>query len=178
MFSVTFRFLKERGGKGFTLIELLVVVAIIGLLSSVVLVTFRNMRASARDAHRIAEIDQFYKVLEVCYLAKGIYPKDVWDVTGTGWEYTFSCGSCYGSFEEALEECTKADLKDPINESPLAYYYFYFEPDATTYNGVQINNVCKGRYALMTHLELSKYEKIICFDEPDYYEYWAVLGLD
>jgi prepilin-type N-terminal cleavage/methylation domain-containing protein len=169
---------KIRDQRSFTLIELLVVIAIIGLLSSIVLVALTPARAKARDGRRMTEINQFYKLLEVCYSETGGYPSsdDIWDSSGLGWKYGFSCGPCYGNFDNAIKQCTDAKLKDPINVDPLAYYYFYFEPTATTYNGVSINDICKGHYALMTHLESPTYQNGICFDEPNQYEYWAVLG--
>lgn len=142
-------------------------------------------RARARDAHRMIEIDQFYKILELCYADTGNYPdseldpelSQIWDIYGTGWRYGFSCGPCHGNFENTLKTCTTAEIKDPINKGDLAYYYFYFEPDATTYHGVPINDVCKGHYALMAHLELPEYENTpMCFDEFNQYEFWRILS--
>ena len=60
--------------KGFTLIELLVVIAVIGLLSSIVLVSLKDVRAKARDARRKQEIAQIMKALEFYYLDNGQYP--------------------------------------------------------------------------------------------------------
>ncbi len=54
--------------KGFTLIEMLVVIAIVGLLSSVVVVGLGGAREKARDARRIADIRQIQNALEVEYL--------------------------------------------------------------------------------------------------------------
>ena len=169
--------------ESFTLIELLVVIAVISLVGAIVLVSLTAAKARARDAHRMIEINQFLKVLTICFAEQGDYPDsdldpgldEIWDAHGTGWKYGSSCGPCHGNFENAIRPCTTAEVKDPINEGELAYYYFYFEPDATTYNGVPISDECKGRYALMAHLESSTYEKAICFDEPDKYEYWMVL---
>lgn len=173
---------RIRNQRSFTLIELLVVVAVIGLLATIVLVSLTSAKARARDAHRMIEINQFFKVLTICYSDQGNYPDSdsepipqIWDAYGTGWKYGFSCGPCAGNFENAIKQCTTAEIKDPINEGELAYYYFYFEPDATTYNGVPINDECKGHYALMAHLEGPRHENAICFDEPDQYEYWVVL---
>ncbi len=53
--------------KGFTLIEMLVVVAIIGILSSVVVVGLSSARSKARDARRIADIREIQNKLETNY---------------------------------------------------------------------------------------------------------------
>jgi len=54
--------------KGFTLIEMLVVVAIIGLLSSTILVGLGNARSKARDARRISDLRQIQTGLENYYI--------------------------------------------------------------------------------------------------------------
>ncbi|MDO8429923.1 MAG: type II secretion system protein [bacterium] len=63
-----------KNNKGFTLIEILVVVAIVGLLSSVVLVGLGGVRAKGRDAKRLAEIRQVQNALELYYSKCGFYP--------------------------------------------------------------------------------------------------------
>ena len=74
---------------GFTLIELLVVIAIIALLSSVVLASLTTARMRARDARRIAELDQIKLALELYYDAKGYYPPSNcgWDCNGYRYSY-------------------------------------------------------------------------------------------
>lgn len=61
---------NKRGG--FTLIEMLVVVAIIGLLSSVVVVGVGGARQKARDTKRVADIRSIETYLEIKYTTE--YP--------------------------------------------------------------------------------------------------------
>ncbi|MDP3993506.1 MAG: prepilin-type N-terminal cleavage/methylation domain-containing protein [bacterium] len=60
--------------KGFTLIELLVVIAVIGLLSSIVLVSLNSARVKARDARRVADLRQISVALELYYDRYNAYP--------------------------------------------------------------------------------------------------------
>lgn len=53
--------------KGFTLIELLVVIAVIGMLSSIVLVSMGGARKKARDARRQSDLRQISSAMELCY---------------------------------------------------------------------------------------------------------------
>jgi prepilin-type N-terminal cleavage/methylation domain-containing protein len=53
--------------KGFTLIELLVVIAIIGILASVVLISFSSSTAKSRDSGRMQELKQIQMALRLYY---------------------------------------------------------------------------------------------------------------
>lgn len=66
--------MKIKTQKGFTLIELLVVISIIGVLSSIVLVSLNNAKARARDAIRLSDIKQIQTALSVYYEEHGAYP--------------------------------------------------------------------------------------------------------
>lgn len=61
--------------KGFTLIELLVVITIIGILSTMVLVSLGGARIKARDARRESDIRQIVLAMELAYSDDEIYPQ-------------------------------------------------------------------------------------------------------
>lgn len=60
------KFFKKKL-KGFTLVELLVVISIIGILSSLVLVSLGGARSKARDARRESDIRQIMLAMELDY---------------------------------------------------------------------------------------------------------------
>lgn len=59
--------------KGFTLIELLVVIAIIGILASIVLVSFPGASKKAKDSRVISAIAQARTVMTYIYANEGTY---------------------------------------------------------------------------------------------------------
>ena len=58
----------------FTLIELLVVISIIGLLSSIAIVSMNSARTRARDGKRQADIKQIVTAMQLYYDTNGKYP--------------------------------------------------------------------------------------------------------
>ena len=66
--------MKNLTKKGFTLVELLVVISIIGLLSTIAIVSLGSARAKSRDTKRIADMKQISTALEQYYSDLGGYP--------------------------------------------------------------------------------------------------------
>lgn len=62
--------------RGFTLIELLAVVTIIGLLSTVGMVSYDSARQSSRDAKRVSDAKQLQQALEIYFEYHDGYPDD------------------------------------------------------------------------------------------------------
>ena len=62
-----------KNRKAFTIIELLVVVVIIGLLATLVFLTFSNSRARSRDSARLSDVNQIRQALNLYWQASGVY---------------------------------------------------------------------------------------------------------
>jgi len=102
--------------KGFTLIELLVVIAVIGIISSLVLVSMGEARAKARDSRRKSDIDQVRRALELYYIDNGQYPLSGGAVSpNSGW--TNSNHSSWDNLATDLRPYLAGLPKDPVNSS-------------------------------------------------------------
>jgi prepilin-type N-terminal cleavage/methylation domain-containing protein len=66
--------MRCRTKTGFTLVELLVIVAIIGILSTIVIVSLVQARKKARTIAVISEVKQLVNALELYYSKYGHYP--------------------------------------------------------------------------------------------------------
>ena len=126
--------MHSRYNKGFTLIELLLVIAIIGLLSSIVLVSLQGARASARDAIRLSDMRQIQLALELYYDSYGRYPLNT-DNDCSGWDAGYNGGPDSGDpFIKPLEE---ADLFARTPGDPTAtgncggYAYYRYDAGAS-----------------------------------------------
>ncbi len=123
--------------KGFTLIELLVVISIIGLLASIMLLAFNNVRFKARDAKRIADMKQIVTALSFYYDDnQSSYPPVNPAAQGAGgWEVSYNTG-----FLSSLSKYLGSSPKDPINgydggslfTRAGSYYYAYYNYPASS----------------------------------------------
>ncbi len=81
--------------KGFTLVELLVVITVIGILSTVAMMSFQEVREQARDKTRMATIKEIQLALASYFDLYGEYPEpcdsDVADWSGSVKAGTFQC---------------------------------------------------------------------------------------
>ena len=124
--------------KGFTLIELLVVISIIGLLSSIVLTSVNSARAKARDARRIADLNQIQTALEFFYDSQGRYPQSPGAPTWDGhWQYFSNClesgndcGFTVSGYASAMLKVPQDPRDDPATLSDADPTYYYAYPNA------------------------------------------------
>ncbi|MBU1127348.1 type II secretion system GspH family protein [Patescibacteria group bacterium] len=106
--------------RGFTLIELLIVMAIIGILASIGLVSFRSSQAKARDAQRKSDLSQMQRALEAYFNDKGEYPEvDSLPLAGDEW------------IDTDVDDGTLYMKSFPAD--PKSYTYLYERPTTTSY---------------------------------------------
>ena len=120
--------------RGFTLIELLVVIAIIGLLASIVVASLSTVQAKARDARRVADVDQLRKALTIYSSNYGTYPLATATTTLTA---TSTVGSALIS----------AEAIPTMPNDPSIYEYSYLSDSAGstfTINFCLETNTVKG----------------------------------
>jgi prepilin-type N-terminal cleavage/methylation domain-containing protein len=96
--------------KGFTLVELLVVIAIIGVLATLLLLQLGVARQRARDAKRIADVNQVRTGSELYFDDNGAYPQVA----------TFAA---LGAL--LVPKYLVLLPADPLNISPFIYNYAY-----------------------------------------------------
>lgn len=105
----------------FTLVELLVVISIIAMLTSIVLVSLRGVRAKGRDARRMSDIRQIANAMELAYDdsssncgGENAYPR----ATSTAVLSNVFSKICPGT---GGGDYLNPTPKDPVNSSPYQY---------------------------------------------------------
>jgi len=146
-------FIRRKNKNGFTLVELLIVIAIIGILSSVSMISLEQARAKARDARRLSDVAQARRAVELYFAEYGQYPNiNCHDLAGFA-----GCNSIqypnvgYSSWIRDLTDNMNIRLPDdPINMA----------------NGLDYNNYT---YTGTTHLYILTRADSLSSDFANYY---------
>lgn len=126
--------------KAFTLIEFLVVIALIGLISTFILVSLRSAKAKARDGKRLREIGQIAKALQLYWVDYTYYPENTCPCTAGDWEASDKSPDEFMEYltsyisEVPLDPInTRAGGSGPFGPRPDDYFYAYQSFDSADY---------------------------------------------
>lgn len=125
---------RSRTTSGFTLIELLVATALLVLLSTVVIVSFRSANRTSRDSKRKADLQQARGILETYRLETGSYPNNLSPNQVVSGEIGLMLSLGMSAF-------TANEYVDPVNRDLQMYRYIYRNLPGCTYElGVVMEN--------------------------------------
>lgn len=118
------------------MVELLVVVAIIALLTGMVIVSMRNVKAKARDAERVSEMNSIATVLGLYHNDYNLYPSTAQGIPPEGIYITGT-----DAFSLALEATgyitnvpnDPSDMDSTNCGSLTGYHYYYQSADGRDY---------------------------------------------
>jgi len=131
---------KTRSNDGFTLIELLVSVAIVGILATIALFSFSELRTQVRTTRCISEIRGIEKDIIAYASEKGTYPDSLNDV-GVG-----TLKDPWGHLYEYHPPNTRQFIGQPINDDfDLFSIGFDGQPfAASTQDPESIDDIIRG----------------------------------
>lgn len=113
--------------RGFTLIELLVAIAIIGILSTLGLVSFGEAQKRARDAQRKADLRQIQTALRAYYNEKGRYPESSDDFQIKGCRLALNDVVCSNDVWRLLEQGNYKTYMGLIPKDPKSHSNYRYE---------------------------------------------------
>lgn len=126
--------------KAFTLIEMLVVIAVIGILATVVVVSYGNAQSRSRDTQRVSDLLAVQSAITMYYANNKVYPTTTESVMGSASECS-AWGSQNGAGAEWVD-VVKSELvkylpnwpRDPKNKNlTLGYYCYIYKSDGVDY---------------------------------------------
>ncbi len=126
--------------KGFTLMELLVVMAILGILITVGLTSYKSVQAKSRDSRRKSDMRQIASALELYYNDYDRYPTDTNNViNGCGTAGVSVCA--WGSVFQTLKAdgvSVKTMYMPKLSGDPVGTYNYYYDVYGSQGKGYQL----------------------------------------
>jgi prepilin-type N-terminal cleavage/methylation domain-containing protein len=120
--------------KGFTLIELLVVIAIIGILTSVLTVSFSTARKASRDAKRISDLHSIKLALEAYYNDYLTYPTNIYNTFNGSDGFNPSMDGLAGRYLSIIPTDPSSTAACTAGNQPSCYFYWAYASDSVMNN--------------------------------------------
>lgn len=138
----------QNKSKGFTIVELLIVIVVIGILATLVIVTFTGIQQKARDSKRKTDIGAIQSSLENYYSSANTYPTLDHLNNGGGWRDTNMKG-----FDPSALQDPKSNSAAVVDTAPTSgYAYVYTVTPAGCSDADGATNPC-ANYTISAKLE-------------------------
>lgn len=152
----------KQSKSGFTIVEIMIVVLVIGILASIVIVSYNQVQARSRDSKRKADVSNMIKALEIYYGDNGSYPIASTTNSSVGSIWYSSDTTSWNTFKTAMTGAIDIFPSDPSNiggdvtSLSSAHNYAYY---ANTSNSC---NVAAGQmYIIVYRYEVTPKESAI-----------------
>ena len=176
--------------QGFSFVEIMAIIAIIGVLTSIGLVAYGEVRKNARDGVRVSDLDQIRLAVTASFANDGLYPADESIVCTQG---PGQCGVSIDDSEDTINWWVQrivGRIADPKHgETGFSYHYDpalpcdssgtvvavwarTMESDTGPNAQAVLNNICNEPMTadpslLNTNLTQDSYIKIVRYIEND-----------
>lgn len=120
---------RKNKQRGFTIVELLIVIVVIGILATLVIVTFTGIQQKGRNSQRQTDINAIQSHVESFYAQHGFYPTGA-DLVSAA----FRTAQMKGLDPEALKDPKQTGATDTIATAAVAAntYQYSYVPSAST----------------------------------------------
>lgn len=146
--------LKQRQS-GFTIVELLIVIVIIGILATLVIVTFSGVQQKARDSERKTDINAIAGQLEAVYANKGAYPS-LAQINDSAWrssnEFRIDTKAFADPKNASSSTLTVGVATVPTTPTGTWTYYYYPDNCGSAAAATDLTPACEG-YKLYSNME-------------------------
>lgn len=140
--------LKNKS-KGFTIVELLIVIVVIGILATLVLITFTGIQQKARDSKRKTDLGAVQAALETYYSSNNSYPLAS-DLESTTWQKANMKG--FDPAALADPKLPSADASTPLQDGTGDSTHYGYAVTADGGGACSATVACTN-YTITAHLE-------------------------
>jgi type II secretory pathway pseudopilin PulG len=138
----------NNSDSGFTIVEILVIVLIIGILSTILILTYSGIQVRQRNTTRINDIKLIQSNLETFYAQSGFYPT-LSNLNSVSW----TTNNLKGLDASALQDPKNKANTPRFSDSPATYQYSYQPTASNGTSPCDNKTVACGKYTLTATLE-------------------------
>jgi len=134
--------------KGFTIVELLIVIVVIGILATLVIVTFSGIQQKGRNSQRQTDINALQSHVEAFYADKGYYPSRT-NLNTPSWRVTDTKGLDSAALADPKNATTETLDATPVDGT----YHYAYAPLNDSDTSCEADQTTCTKYTLTAQME-------------------------